>query len=248
MQKIIVILLLAFSLTVKSQVNVKDSLVSVPLIGLHISGQIPFADLAVRYKPSLNVGMPFLFKTKSNFLIGFEGNYFFANKTKEDVLTNMRNPDGSITDKNGNNAQLKIMERGWTATAEIGKIFPKYSPNKNCGIVVTLGAGYMQHKTKLYDVKKTLTQLEGDGKKGYDRLTGGLCLKQYIGYMYLSNKRMVNFYYGLEIFEGFTQGIRGYQYDTMTTDNTKRFDFLVGIRAGWLLPIYGKRSNSSYYY
>ena len=64
--------------------------------------------------------------------------------------------------------------------------------------------------------------------------------------MYLSNNRLTNFYAGFEFNEGFTKGVRGYQYDTMQSDGAKRTDVQIGFRIGWALPLY-KRIKEFYY-
>jgi len=112
---------------------------------------------------------------------------------------------------------------------------------------VWLGGGYMQHKINIYDVGKNVPQLNNDFKKGYDRLTGGFGLNQFIGYLHLSNNKIANFYAGFEFNQAFTKGMRGYQYDLMKEDNIKRTDIQIGFRIGWILPLY-KRLNEYYYY
>ena len=119
--------------------------------------------------------------------------------------------------------------------------------NKNSGIFMYVGLGYMQHKINIYDVDKTLPQITGNLKKGYDRLTGGPAAEQFIGYMFLARNRLVNWFAGIEIQEGFTTGLRGYQYDLMGTDNKQRHDILFGIKLGWMLPLYQKAPKEFYY-
>jgi hypothetical protein len=86
---------------------------------------------------------------------------------------------------------------------------------------------------------------KGDLKKGYDRLTGGLAITGFAGYLYLSENKLANFYAGFEYNQGFTNGLRGYQYDKMSSDNLKRNDIQIGFRAGWILPLY-KRLKEFY--
>ncbi len=230
-----------------AQQNVKDSVLRIPIVGLHFSVQQPAGDMSQRFGPNLNVGMPFLFKTKKNLLLGFEGNYLFGSKVKEDVLAGLKTPEGTITTSQGNPADIRVYERGWNLYFSFGKLFPVLSANKNSGVMAMVGVGYMQHKIKLYDAGKNVVQIYGDLKKGYDRLSGGPAISQFIGYMYLSNNQLANFYIGFEAYEGFTTGLRGYQYDLMKSDKAKRVDILYGIRAGWLLPIY-KRAPKDFYY
>src|ERR1700741_264013 len=175
-----VLLFFIFSVSF-AQKNVKDSLVSVPITGLYLSGQFPGGDLVKRFGPSGNVGLPFYYKTKSNFLFGGEFNYFFGHKLKEDVLATLRTPEGSITNSDGNPGKVRMVERGWQVTVCGGKIFPWFGPNKNSGVVVMIGGGYMQHKIHITDLGRNLAQINGAYKKGYDRLSGGPVLSQFVG-------------------------------------------------------------------
>lgn len=228
--------------------TIKDSVYRIPVIGLHMSGQIPGGDLSKRYGPSFNAGMPVFYKTAKNLVFGIEANYFFGSNIKEKLMSNLLNADGTITDVNGNPATFRLNERGWNGYAYVGYVFNKLGHNKNSGLIAWAGAGYMQHKIKIYDVGKSLVQISGDLVKGYDRLSGGPALCQFFGYFFMSQNRISNFYAGFEIQEGFTKGLRGWQYDTMADDGASRIDILYGVRLGWMLPLYKKAPKDFYYY
>jgi hypothetical protein len=228
--------------------TIKDSIYRIPITGLQMSFQLPEGDMAQRFGPSINVGLPFYYKTRKNIIIGFEANYFFSSNVKEKTMSNLYNSDGFITNINGNPATYRLNERGWDAYAVLGGVLNKYGNNKNSGIMMWAGLGYMQHKINIYDVGNNMPQIAGNLVKGYDRLTGGLAVSQFIGYLYISKNRLSNFYAGLEFQEGFTTGLRGYQYDLMAPDNKKRLDILMGIRIGWLLPLYKKLPKEFYYF
>jgi hypothetical protein len=231
-----------------AQQNVKDSMLNIPMIGLHLSGQLPYGDMMNRFGPSGSAGVPFFYKTKKNFVFGFEFSFFFGAKLKEDILAKLRTMEGTITNSSGNPGRERLNERGWNLYLSFGKLFPVLGPNKNSGILALIGGGYMLHKIYITDIGRNLPQINGDYKLGYDRLTGGPALTQFIGYLYLGNKRFANFYGGFEVYEGFTNGLRGYQYDLMASDNHKRLDILVGLRAGWIIPLYKKVPKDFYYY
>jgi len=227
--------------------SVKDSSFRIIMTGVHFSGQIPKNNMAERFGSNFSVGADFIWKTKRNFLYGFEGSYFWSKNVKEDVVASMKNSDGFITDNEGYPADLRLTERGWNFDLKIGKLFSKLGHNPNSGLMVTVGAGYMQHKIKLYDANQKIAAIKGDLKKGYDRLSGGFALTQFIGYQYLSNNRIVNFNFGVEFYEGFTHSYRGFNYDTGLKDTQKRVDVLMGLRFTWVLPLY-KRVKDFYYY
>lgn len=237
---------LAFSQRAKRQ-QYKDSAYHFMVVGAHIEGQLPFGDLSKRFGSDISAGMPVLYKTAKGLIFGVEGNVFFSNNVKEDPLDYMYNDNNTISDANGNPATLRLNERGFSIYAEVGKIIPCFTRNKNSGCLFMFGAGYMQHKISITDVGKSMPQVFGNLKKGYDRLSGGPALNQFIGYMFYAKNRIVNFYAGIDLQEGFTTGLRGWQYDTGKPDNQKRMDILAGIRFGWLLPLYKKAPKEFYF-
>lgn len=226
--------------------SVKDSTFRILMVGVHFSGQLPQKDLVQRYGPNFSAGGTFTWKTKHNILFGVEGSYFFGKNVKEDVLTNLRTSDGFIIDNEGYPGDIRLTERGWNFYANVGKLFSKLGHNPNSGLFITVGGGYMQHKIKFYDTNKKVAAVRGDLQKGYDRLSGGFGLTQFIGYHYLSNNRLANFYFGFEFYEAQTKSYRGFNYDTGKEDTQQRLDVLTGFRFGWLLPLY-KRTKDFYY-
>ena len=226
--------------------RVMDTCINVPLISANFSGQLPFGDMKDRFGENLAVGGSLLFKAQKSWVVGFDGNYFWSGNVKEDVTVNMRNNDGFIIDNEGFPADLRITERGFNIYAVVGRIFPKTGNNPNSGVMINLGFGYMQHKIKLYDANQKIAAVKGDLAKGYDRLSGGFAMHQFIGYLFLSNNRLVNFIAGFEFYEGFTKSYRGFNYDTGLPDTKNRMDYLIGFRIGWVLPLY-KRTLDFYY-
>ena len=57
-----------------------------------------------------------------------------------------------------------------------------------------------------------------------------------------------DFFGGFEFIEGFTAGRRDYNYSTGKADNTKRFDLLMGVKVGWVLPFYKQAPEKFYTY
>ncbi len=217
------------------------------MLSIHFSGQIPGGDLAKRFGPNINLGGSFMVKTKHNWLMGLESNYFFGRNVKENVLTQLKNSDGFIVDNEGYPADIRVTERGFGIHLTGGKILNFLSPNPNSGLMVSVGAGYLQSKIKLYDAQQRIAAVKGELARGYDRLSGGVSFTQFIGYMFLSDNRLLNLYFGVESYQGFTHSIRKLNYDTGLPDTQKRVDMLFGLRFGWILPLYKKTPNEFYY-
>jgi hypothetical protein len=218
------------------------------MVSVNFSGQLPLWDMNQRFGPDLNVGADFYFKTNKKWVFGAEGNFFFGRNVKEKVTTQMMTSDGFVIDNSGFPADLRISERGWNSYLVVGRVFPKvFGYNPNSGLMINLGFGYMQHKIKLYDAQQQIAAVKGDLSKGYDRLTGGPALHQFIGYLFLSESRLINFVAGFEFYEAFTQSYRVYNYDTGKADTKQRLDGLVGFRIAWILPLYKKAPKEFYF-
>ena len=200
----------------------------------------PSKDLAVRFGMSSATGIGIeLLGNKTNLIVGADFSYFFSKKVNEDPLAKLVNYDTYIYGNDKGLSSYLLRERGFIMQGYVGKlfVFDKKAANRS-GIRFTLGAGYMQHKIRLQDDSRSISQLSGDYKKGYDRLTGGLSLSQYIGYQYLSSNRRINFSIGFDISEGFTKSKRDWDFDLKSKNTAQRLDLLYGIRATLILPFY----------
>ena len=251
MRKIIplIIVLVLFSRFAIAQGSVNDSTLFTPIFQFTFGFQAPGGDMAERYGVNYTVGGSFLIKTKKNVVLGIEGNLIFGGnvKDKNEVLRQILTDQGYIIDIYGTPANITIYERGFYLGAKGGKLFPVIGPNPNSGLLITLGAGYLQHKTRIENSENTVPQVQGNYEKGYDRLCGGPALSQFIGYMHLSNSKVVNFMIGFEFQQAWTQSLRSYDFNLMGKDDTKRLDLFYGFKAAWMIPLY-KKSPDKYYY
>jgi hypothetical protein len=238
-------------LTSLAQFNIKDSSLSIPLFYAAYALQFPGGDLSDRYGINSNIGGGFLWKTDQNWIVGADFNSMFGNDLKNgnELLQNIKTQTGHIIDMGGTFANYSLYERGYYTTAKFGKLVPVLSPNPNSGFVILAGAGYLQHKTRIEVENNTVPQLTGDYKRGYDRLTGGLVLTQFVGYMYLSNSRVFNFFGGVEFCQAWTKPLRDVNFDTRLPDaETNRLDLLTGFKLGWIVPIFPREPEKFYYY
>lgn len=225
----------------------RDTSVSVPLVGIHIGGQIPSGDLVKRFGPNMLIGATFDYKTNKNWIYGINFGYLYGTKVKEDVMKQLKTAEGYVVDNAGNPADLRITQRGLSLRLSAGKVFSLFGANKNSGLMISFGAGFLQHKINLYDAEQKIAAINGSMRYGYDRLTFGFSVSEFIGYMYLSKNRLLNFYAGFESSQSWTQSLRKLNYDTGLRDTQKRLDILSGLKIGWILPIYKRQPNDFYY-
>jgi hypothetical protein len=252
MKKVILfqVLIIALVSSTFSQTKSSDSSMSIPMMYANYAYHFPGGDLADWYGNSSMIGGGFQWKDFSNWVYGVEYSYLFGSKIKilPDIMGNLTTSDGNIIDQAGNYAAYSTYERGFYLSGKIGKILPILNPNPNSGFFISASFGYFQHKIRLEVTNNNVPQLNGDYKKGYDRLVGGFGISQFVGYMYVSDKRLVNFFAGFEFLQSWTKPKRDVYFDTQQPDPLqKRFDMLSGFKVGWIIPL-NRRAPEKYYY
>lgn len=241
------ILILSFDLS--AQVSIKDSSIYTPMVCATYGYYLPGADMAKRFGDNSSAQLNLDFKTKKNWTFGINGSYIFGKTIKQSLFDSIAaTPSGSVINKLGEFADVRLFERGFTFSATFGRMIAFKKPNPNSGICFNVGVGYMQHKIRIETIGNNVPQLSTDYKKGYDHLSSGLLLSENLGYLYLSNSRLVNFYFGFECMQGFTQSRRSWDFELMKPDNQKRLDILYGAKVSWILPLYKKAPQEYYYY
>ncbi len=233
-----------------AQLNIHDSTIFTPLISATFGYQFPGGDLAKQFGSNASIGGSIMFKTKHNWLFGAEGNFMFGQSVKnsDSLLQIISTELGFIIDANGYYADMVYYERGYNFFAKFGKVIPMLSPNPNSGITLLAGAGYIQDKIRIHNPGNTAPQLLGDYKKGYDRLNGGLAVTGAIGYMYLSNTRLLNFSLSFEFMQAWTTPYRERDFDTGQKDTRKFSSQFYTVRASWIIPLYRRVPKEFYTY
>ncbi|MCB0770364.1 MAG: hypothetical protein KDC00_08160 [Flavobacteriales bacterium] len=229
--------------------SIRDTTISLVAVQLSYAQQFPGGDMADRFGTNSNIGVGAFNKWASGYLLGAEGSFLFGNKVVEPgILRNVINSEGQIVDVDGEQADVFLYERGWTAFAVAGKLLPVIGPNPNSGLLLKVGGGYMRHKVRVQTQKNVVPQLEDEYLEGYDRLSAGPAALAYIGYQHFGNKGRINFHLGVEVMAGFTNALRSFNFDTEQFNTNDRVDLLTGIRVGWSLPIYRKVDTGIHYY
>lgn len=207
----------------------------------------PMADMAKRFGTSYKIGLGIKYKTSTNWIYGVKFEFITGNKMRDDsLLINMKTGSGIIS-FNGELMNVGMFERGYTTGIQVGKIFSFLQANPNSGPMMIGSVGFMQYKINLFDRDNSFPQLNGDYKKGYDRLTNGIYIEDFIGYNYLSSNKLINFYAGFNFLWGFTKVRRDYTFDLGRKETESRNDILAGFKLGWVVPIYKKKAEDTYY-
>lgn len=218
----------------------------------NVSADLPLMDMAKRFGADYRAGASLTYKTESNWIFGIKYDFLLGNNIKEDsFVINIKDKySGAFNGKlfqtlniNGQRVGVVVYERGYLAGLQGGKIFTIKKGEKDNGILVLTTVGMIQHKINIYNRDNDVEQLVGDYKKGYDRLTKGWFAEQYVGYIFFAKNRLTNFNAGLDFVWAFTQGQRPWLFDVQRPDNKKRNDVLIGVRAGWMIPIFKRKSE-----
>jgi len=231
-----------------AQANV-DSSVAFPFVRFQYAFLFPGGDYEESFGNTNEIGGAIGFKTKSNWQFDIEsGMYFGTDVKRRGLLRDIINDAGDVTDADGELVKVVLEIRGFNIFASGGKIFPILPQNKNSGILVKAGVGYMQHRIKADFRDGTVFQLSDENLKGYDRLHTGIAFRQFVGFQYYGSRNLLSFYLGVEFNQGLTINRRGYNYDERAFDTERKQDLLYGIRFGWVLPIRSRASEEFYYY
>lgn len=246
---ILVLLVFVVSMSLRGQVSAADSSVAAFIPNISFSLQLPGGDIASRYGNNATIGGGFKVKTKKNVIFSLAYNFIFGSTVKhaDEILSMVETYDGFIIDGNGTYALYALYERGHNINFSVGKILPVLKVNPNSGLMLMGGVGYLSHRLKIDNQHRTAAQISGDYAKGYDRLTGGFSVNEFIGYFYMGNSRILNFYAGFEFHQAFTKSQRDYIFDLQKKDNNSYTDLFFGIKIGWMFPVY-KRAPDTYYY
>ena len=233
-----------------AQVNIRDSSIFTPMIYATYGYQFPGGDLASQFGSNSSIGGGILFKTKSNWLFGAEGNYMFGQSVMngDALLKGLSTKESFVIDANGYMADIVYYERGYNFMGKFGKVVHLMAPNPNCGFIVMAGAGYIEDKVRIHVIANTAPQLLGDYIKGYDRLNGGMAVMGSLGYMYLSNTRLLNFSISFEVMQAWTRPYRDRDFDTGLQDTRKLSSQFYTIRVNWMIPVYRRAPKEFYVY
>ena len=218
------------------------------LLSINHTFQMPHGDMKNRFGNNSDISIGILYRKFNNYIINLEGGILFGSNVKENnIFDPIDGDDGVLISINGEIPIIRLFERGAHIDLNLGKYLPLPSKKHESGIVISIGIGYLYHKILIETITTQLPQLNTELLKGYDRLTGGLLTKQFIGYFYFSKKNNIRFFSGIETIQGFTKDLRGYSYTTQTYIDSNRMDYLIGLKCGFIIPI-SKRTTGKYYY
>ncbi|MEM8908034.1 MAG: hypothetical protein AAGD05_09335 [Bacteroidota bacterium] len=234
-----------FLLTAQNQ---SKEVSSVLAVNFSYSTHIAAGDLADRFGLHFKAGGGVDYLLKNNWSLGVDAGFIFGNRVDEDIFSTI-SPNGEFIGNSRLLADVQLRHRGFYLGGSVGKIIPLVDTNPHSGIRATIGLGLWQHRIRIQqDPQAFVPQVADSYAEGYDRLTNGLAITEFIGYQYMSNNRLVNFFFGVEMTQGFTKNRRDFNFDQRQRDDQSRTDLQFGFRLGWILPFYlGERAEDIFY-
>jgi len=219
------------------------------MVWARFSQDFPAGDLADRFGPSNTAGLAVEhFWGKDQWLAGILGEYGFGAEVYEDVLANLRTPDGDIIGNTGALASIFLRERYWVTGIYGGKVFGFIGKSRRSGLRVTAGGGIWQHWIRVQDDSNLAAQIAGPYERGYDRMTNGPAVFGSLGYQHFSENGLINFHVSFEYLQGWLTHQRAWNFAENIPGGESRQDAMYRIRVAWALPFfYGDKERVIFY-
>ena len=232
-----------------AQKSIKDSSISLFRIGATGGYCLPTADMQSRFGNFATAGGIVGYKLANNLSFDAQYNFLFGNAINEvGILSRISTPDGYVINGDGEFQVLNEYMRGHVASIGVSKVTGWLGRNPNSGIFFTVGGGYMLHRIRYYQPGLSPPpQLNEEYVKGYDRLTAGPMIREGIGYLYLDNRKYLNFSVSIQATQGFTKSLRSWNTDQRAAPEEKRLDSYLSINTSWFFLIYKQSAEDTYY-
>lgn len=210
---------------------------------------ISAGDLSERFGSGFAIdgGLAYL-PANSNLQFGFRVLFGFGSDVKEDVLLGLRTNDGFLIGNQREPADIQLRQRQLFIGPNLGYTL-RIGNNQRAGIHLNTAFGYFFHRISVQDDPvQSVPQLSEELLPGYDRLTGGFAVHQFIGYQQLAFDRRLNFYIGADATVGFTSAQRNFDIPLGGPPSADgRTDIVLGLRAGIVIPFYFGEGREIFY-
>ncbi len=209
--------------------------------------QFTLLDFKERFLPHAMPGISLDFHHKKGLIFsgGFE--FMFRDTIAENgILSSLENDQGFIIDGAGQLVNVFLWQRGFHVSARVSKHFDLGL--KKTFLSAGLGLGFIQHKILLYTRDFYLPQLQGDYVKGYDRLSNGIALSQFLRINHRPFAKNYAVFFGINALQGFTENRRTFNFDQRLKEEGLRKDFSLGFSLGITILFDRRRPNDYYFY
>ena len=247
------ILLAVVPMLATAQQDIKTERINTFMFQATYAYQFPGKDTKTLYNNTNSIGGSLVYKTKSNWIFAFNGNFISGNSiniSRKELFGDILDNNGEIITGDGIYGSYALFQRGAHFQGKVGKLFPVLAPNPNSGFFVQGGLGYLFNRirTEFGSYASPPPALAGDYPYGYDRMRGGFAWSGEFGYLFMSNTRALNFSISVEIIQAYTKPLRKWDFNLMAKDTNRYIDQYIGIRAAIYIPTYQRKPAEYYYY
>lgn len=222
---------------------------SAVLIAPNYTAQFPYGNMKDRFGFNSLFGLHITYKTDRNWLIGGEAAFLYGADVKESyVITKIATTTNQYISQNNDLIRINPQEQGFIVKLTAGKIIPFHKKYPDAGLLTMTSFGFLYHKIALNVREASLPQFSKVYRQGYDRMTYGPVLSQFIGGVFMMRKKYASGYIGATFDIAFTQGQRNYDFYLMAPLKDKRIDMFVGLKLGWIIPVFLQTSEKEFYY
>ena len=213
---------------------------------------LPSGDLSNDYGGFGEAGGSIQYLNRAGFLFGLEGGFLFGGNVKKDPIPNLRNPDGTVSGTDGNDAVFKVFQRGtMLPVLRAGYRFRLKDGwakgNQLGGITLSGSCGWLRHYTYIQDLSKKSPQFADKYRIGYDRLAAGIFTGLWLGYLYLSDNGRLNLHLEAGYGTGFTKTAR-YSFADGSPAGISRKDNIFQLRLKFCFAVRSRSQSTVYYY
>ncbi|MDB9895524.1 MAG: hypothetical protein ACKVLD_03495 [Flavobacteriales bacterium] len=218
-------------------------------ITLDYGYHMPRGEISNTFGNNSSVGINFIKAKSNNIFYGLKANYLFSENINDSSLFNNINTEsGYVIDGSGSFANIILLEKGFSSHIYVGYSFHN-KENKDQGLYISSGIGFLQHKIFIDTKNQYIPQLDSQYKKGYDQLTNGISTQINIDYIFMGKNSNLQFFTGLEYTLAFTKNKRNYNLSNMqNTSENLRYDQLMGLKIGLIIPISRKNTEEFHYF
>ncbi len=252
LRKIILLTFFIFFIIQNTFSQTKTDTTNLFMINIAYSLQLPGGDLSKSFGINSAIGAGTMYKTKNNWLFYGFWDYKFGNQLTDEstsIFDNIKTSSGQIINQDGEYGIIHLSERGFATSVNIGKIIPlKFESNNYSGLLFYAGPYFLQHKIYIENDGNNIPEVINDYRKGYDRLTNGFGVNEFVGYIHNSNSQIFNFFAGFEFSQSFTKNRRSFDFHLRTRDVSKHTDYLFSFKIGFNILLNKRKTNNYYYF
>lgn len=193
---------------------------------------MPLGDLKERYGFNYSPTFELDYEFENDWFIGVNGSFMLGSIVKEDVIKPLREESGWLVSQQKTFARITLKQRMNNIGIHVGKFINVSNKKNQHGPLFNIGLGLLTHYIIFNDESASTVQLLGKYGKGYDRLTRGYNISQFIGYKFKNRDGRLNVFAGLQFLEANTKSLRPIDFDTGEYGGKGRLDILIGFRVG----------------